>query len=238
MKKQLQSNKSVVVNFGRPHKRPASIVINTPEAIDLCKDKILMKQKFTECGVPSPDWSFVANNTFTDYTGKVIYKPKYHSRGRGLVVFDSVQDCVDARQHETGTMEVFHNFTREYRVHIFAGHAINIDKKYLRDGFEEQEIRHKTHYRYSRVVKFPDDLISASVMAVDSLGLDFGAVDIGYDESENKCYVLEVNSAPGMRQSLVDRYLACIKAFVDDAVDTIPNIIEEFEIARRENIEE
>jgi hypothetical protein len=48
-------------------------------------------------------------------------------------------------------------------------------------------------------------LIATARGAVEALGLDFGAVDIIYNQHENQYYVLEVNTAPGLEgQSVVD----------------------------------
>jgi glutathione synthase/RimK-type ligase-like ATP-grasp enzyme len=46
--------------------------------------------------------------------------------------------------------------------------------------------------------------------AVSALGLDFGAVDIIWNEREDKCYVLEVNTAPGLQGSTLENYANAI----------------------------
>ena len=43
--------------------------------------------------------------------------------------------------------------------------------------------------------------------------LDFGAVDLIWNEHENKCYVLEVNSAPGIEGTTLQQY---VTAFAKD----------------------
>jgi len=45
-----------------------------------------------------------------------------------------------------------------------------------------------------------------ALAAVSALGLDFGAVDIIYNEHENQYYVLEVNTAPGLEGTTVEKY--------------------------------
>ena len=50
-----------------------------------------------------------------------------------------------------------------------------------------------------------DTLKEAAVKAVNSLGLDFGAVDICEDEEGNP-YVFEVNTAPGIEGTTVEKY--------------------------------
>ena len=46
----------------------------------------------------------------------------------------------------------------------------------------------------------------AATNAIDAIGLDFGAVDVGYDEKTNTCVVYEINTAPGIEGSTVDWY--------------------------------
>ena len=41
------------------------------------------------------------------------------------------------------------------------------------------------------------------MMAID---LQFGAVDIIWNEKENKCYVLEINTAPGLVGTTLTKY--------------------------------
>lgn len=45
-----------------------------------------------------------------------------------------------------------------------------------------------------------------AIMAVDALGLDFGAVDVIYNQHQNRAYVLEVNTAPGLEGTTLERY--------------------------------
>ena len=52
------------------------------------------------------------------------------------------------------------------------------------------------------------------MLAIKVLGLDFGAVDIIYNKQEDKWYVLEVNTAPGIYGTTLDKYVnAIMRAF-------------------------
>ena len=46
--------------------------------------------------------------------------------------------------------------------------------------------------------------------AIKALGLDFGAVDIIYNEAEDQHYVLEVNTAPGLEGTTLQKYTEAI----------------------------
>ena len=54
-------------------------------------------------------------------------------------------------------------------------------------------------------ISLPDDARNQAIAAVRSLGLDFGAVDVLYREREDKAFVLEVNTAPGLEGTTLER---------------------------------
>ena len=53
----------------------------------------------------------------------------------------------------------------------------------------------------------PEDCEKQAIAAVEALDLDFGAVDVVYNGKEQKAYVLEVNSAPGLSGTTLDKYV-------------------------------
>jgi D-alanine-D-alanine ligase-like ATP-grasp enzyme len=55
-----------------------------------------------------------------------------------------------------------------------------------------------------------DDLKSIAIQAINALSLDFGAVDIIYNQHENKYYVLEINTAPALAGTTLDSYVSAI----------------------------
>ena len=52
----------------------------------------------------------------------------------------------------------------------------------------------------------PTGLRDISRDAVTALGLEFGAVDIIYNDKSKKLFVLEVNTAPGIEGATVTKY--------------------------------
>jgi D-alanine-D-alanine ligase-like ATP-grasp enzyme len=59
-------------------------------------------------------------------------------------------------------------------------------------------------------IQKPDDLEAVSIAAVSAIGLTFGAVDVIYNEKQNKCFVLEVNTAPGLTGTTINSYATAI----------------------------
>lgn len=105
----------------------------------------------------------------------------------------------------------------EYRVHIFNGEVIDITQKKKRKDaeFVDTKIRnHKNGWVYAREgITIPDDLEQQALNTMQALGLKFGAVDLIWNEYENKSYVLEVNTAPGLVGTTLSKYT---DAFVKD----------------------
>jgi hypothetical protein len=66
---------------------------------------------------------------------------------------------------------------------------------------------HANGFIYARSeVKPPDEVIEVAKDTLLSLDLDFGAVDVIWNNHEKKAYVLEINTAPGLEGSTVKDY--------------------------------
>lgn len=103
---------------------------------------------------------------------------------------------------------------KEFRVHVFGGQVIDVQQKKKRNGVEADSlIRNHDNgwiFAHEDVVE-PTGLRELGVQAVQALGLDFGAVDIIWNEKQNKCFVLEVNTAPGLSDSTAEKYANAIQ---------------------------
>jgi glutathione synthase/RimK-type ligase-like ATP-grasp enzyme len=102
---------------------------------------------------------------------------------------------------------------KEFRVHVVYGEVIDVQEKRKRsdlpEGFEAnfQVRNHHTGWVYCREeITEPAELRPMALATIVALGLDFGAVDIIWNEKRNECYVLEVNTAPGLEGTTVNKY--------------------------------
>jgi hypothetical protein len=99
----------------------------------------------------------------------------------------------------------------EYRVHVAFDKIIDIQQKKKRTDFVGEPnylVRnHHNGWVYCREgITPPTGIEQQALLAVRALGLHFGAVDIIYNEHHNKCYVLEVNTAPGVEGTTLEKY--------------------------------
>lgn len=104
---------------------------------------------------------------------------------------------------------------KEYRVHVLDGKVIDVQEKRRKTGVQADNLI-RSHdngwvFCHSDIVE-PADLRKVGVDAVAAAGLLFGAVDVIWNKQQNKCFVLEINSAPGLAPSSVERYAHAIKA--------------------------
>lgn len=192
-------------------------VLNSPEAVARARNKATTLSILKQAGVSIPEFttdSRVAagwrNNEET-----VVYarhQLEAHS-GRGIEIVKADSSLPRAPLYTLGIMKA-----HEYRVHVGSGRIIDFAKKRRRDSSECNPYvkNFDNGWVFCRDgVALPPQVIVQALQAVQSLGLDFGAVDILYREREGKAYVLEVNTAPGLEGTTLQRYLTYFRSEVE-----------------------
>lgn len=106
---------------------------------------------------------------------------------------------------------------QEYRVHVAGGVVVDLQRKARRQDVPDGEVNwrirnHDNGFIFARNdLDVPDQVSQQALLACEACGLDFGAVDIIYNERREKAYVLEVNTAPGLTgqtlQGYADRFM-------------------------------
>lgn len=188
------------INWGRSS---ANTTLN-PD-ISSSTNKRIMRELFAENGVPAPKLylDIEAIEQAINSGGTLIGRSEYHSKGRGFWVVDSMSRVQIASRGTRKKKPATHFVEvvvapREYRVHIFRGRSIRIsEKQFNENGDKHDYITVRPQHNIGHVRK-------AAKKAVKAVGLDFGAVDILADD--DKCWVLEVNAAPGLGGSMPQVY--------------------------------
>lgn len=196
-------------------------LLNKPSQVELASDKIQTFQKL--CGiVPLPDMTII----MSEAAGWLTTGPKYPglkhavlcrtltraNSGRGIVVAETVEELVPAPLYTRYTPK-----QQEYRVHVFKELGV-IDVQQKRrnaDGVLDPYIRnHDAGWVFCREnVNAPQSVLNAAVDAVMALGLDFGAVDIGFHNNIGPC-IYEVNTAPGLEGQTLSNYAQAFKQLI------------------------
>jgi len=134
------------------------------------------------------------------------------SSGRGIVIMEP--DHPEDHDTQAPLYVRYVPKRHEYRIHVVNGQVIDRQRKGLAEEFRGQA---DVNFRVRNLANgfifvrndghvYPPEADVMAVEAVRALGLDFGAADIIWNEQQNRCYLLEVNSAPGLQGTTVDNY--------------------------------
>ena len=112
----------------------------------------------------------------------------------------------------------------EFRVHVFNGSVIDIQRKMRKEEIPDEKVNWKIRntrggFIYGRNnINPPDNMEDVCIRATKLLGLDFGAFDVIYNKHYNKIYLLEVNTAPGLEGTTLEKYREAIINYCDGGI--------------------
>lgn len=173
-------------------------------------NKIEQLERFKQSGVPSPNFT-TSNNSLDTLGTKIIFARTLinSTNGRGIVEFN----LDEQRDIPTAPLYVAYIPKKaEYRVHVFGNRVIDIQQKKRRSGElpenRNSRVRNLVNgYVYCRDgITPPDGIADIAIRAVAACNYQYGAVDIIYNEKNNQCFVLEVNSRPGLLGTTLVNY--------------------------------
>lgn len=204
----------VLINWGNsePYPYRNCKVINHPEAVNLASNKINTFSRWARDSISCPEWTTDADCAYSWLeNGNTVFartRLQGHS-GDGIVILSSTDDFVPAPLYTKYIKK-----KKEFRVHVFNDEVIDVQEKRRSMGSDAGFLirNHANGFVFCRddIVE-PTDLRDVAIKAVSSLGLDFGAVDIIYNAHYDKCYALEVNTAPGLEGTTLQSYVNKIK---------------------------
>ena len=212
------NQRSLLVNYGSNTAPNFPLPVNTvnrPEACAIAGNKLRAFQAFQQHNVRTPEWTAdraVAQGWLQDNAVVVCRTLLNAHSGRGIVLASSLEQLTHAPLYVK-----YKKKRKEFRVHVFQGRVIDVsEKRRVRKENRPAEFdgyirNHANGWVFCRdgIVR-PADLDSLAISAVAACGLDFGAVDVIWNEKENLCYVLEVNTAPGLEGTTLERYKQAI----------------------------
>ena len=209
----------LVVNWGNPRKPHWWIRgLNNPDAVGRSSNKLTALTILKEAGVSIPQ--FTVNHEeaakWVGEAGKIVVGRRVLNGSKGI-------GCVIYRKEDGAAIVNFNcplytlhlRHKREFRIHVFKGRVIDMVEKRKRRGFEDRNAYIRNYhngYVFTREgLQVPDCVSSEAIRATAVLGLDFGAVDVAFREKENKAYVFEVNTAPGIEGTTIQSYIRALK---------------------------
>ena len=189
-----------------------NIVVNQPTNVASCINKLRTYELLKSKNILIPEFSTTiteARNWFNSpikgkFNGVLCRTMLRASGGRGIVLAKTSDEVVNANLYTRYIPK-----SKEFRVHVSSEYGlIDIQEKRKRNGFTgNQYLRNfDAGWVFCREdVKCPDEVISQATEAVIAMGLDFGAVDIGWDKDFGT-RIYEINTAPGIEGTTLDHY--------------------------------
>lgn len=108
----------------------------------------------------------------------------------------------------------------EFRVHVFNDKVIDIAQKKRTYDVPDEEVNwkirsHTNGWIFARNdIEIPSGVREEALKAITGCALDFGAVDLLHDN--DKVYILEVNTAPGLEGTTLQRYSQAIAEYLHE----------------------
>ena len=166
------------------------------------KDNDIPALEFTAKPSEVPDWL---------NEGHTVFGRKYlnSSCGKGIIVIEP------GGNEQIPICPVYTKYKkkkREFRVHVFKNQVVSVTEKKRKkefDGERDTKIRNLANgYVFvQQVENEPEGLRALALKAANVSPSDFRGVDIGYNQKKDELFVIEVNSAPGIQGSNVEKYL-------------------------------
>lgn len=209
--------KHIVINWG--HGNIGIPTINRDEYVTNVSNKLRFFQNLEE-GSPIPDYTTdrsVASQWITEGHSVCCRTILNGHSGAGLIIADTQEQLVNAPLYTKYVKK-----KDEYRVHCYQSaegpKVFHVQRKAKRSGTDEVNWRIRNHSNgfvfVMGNVNPPDVVKEACLNVFNQTGLHFGAVDVGYNERENKATVYEVNTAPGLEGTTLQKYVEMIKELV------------------------
>lgn len=215
-----------VINWGSSRDLPENVgrsnIINRPERIAAVSNKLRFFQLCEGTDIRVPEWTNDRNVAveWCRENKKVVGRQTLNGHsGQGIVIFSTNdQSPLDFDRLPLYTMYVPKKM--EYRIHFAFGRVIDVQRK-VRDPDRTPttwDVRsHANGFIFVRngvEDALPTDVLTQAERTIARCGLDFGAIDIIFNESRDQAYVLEVNTAPGLTGQTIQSYADAFRHLV------------------------
>ena len=209
-----------LINWGNSERRfDHAVYINDPAAVCKASDKLTAYKAMDAAGnVPLPDYT-TEQTVAQEWLGEgytVVVRNVLRGHG-GL----GIRIVVPGNPLPTAPLYVeYVKKAREFRIHVVRDQIIDIQQKRKRIGVPNEQVNYQVrNAQFGWVfcrddVVCPDDAQTAAVAAVAALGLDFGAVDVGWNDHDGAATVYEVNTAPGLEGTTLEKYYGAIRTIL------------------------
>ena len=195
-------------------RRTSDNCLNTREAVRCAANKLEALQIMRTSGVSVPRLFLPPFEISSSVPRIFRNRYRYCANDNPLIVLENTgidpASCVSYDY----AMEFIETKT-EYRVHVFNGNMIRVQKKTEGENADPNIRTSKRGWvlRQAKLNNVPFSVINEGINTVRALDLHFGAVDIlyGYDK---KAYVVEVNTGPALNGWGIAMYIQAILGYL------------------------
>jgi len=186
-------------------------VLNRPALVDNASNKLSFFDMMTHRGVRTPPWTVNLEQAeeWLDQGHRVMARTQLRGHsGEGIIVCHPDENDIPLAPLYTRYVKS----RQEWRVHVFQEDVLFTQRKVRNPEVGPDEAdwwvrSHQNGFMFQRNNETePDGLRDIAIQSVQACGLDFGAVDILWNEREDLLYVLEVNTAPNLEGTSVLEY--------------------------------
>lgn len=181
-------------------------VVNRARVIERTVDKVMTSHMLLKNGVSTvPAWSFESSNEMESFLEsnlgmqeKFVMKPMFGSRGRGLMLLNSVADLPDSEAiagvyYLQKFVSTSGELWRDWRVMVSGGQAVCAMERR-----SENWITNRAQGAKCFPAELAPQALELSERAVDAVDADYGGVDI-IQTQQGEWQVLEINGVPAWR---------------------------------------
>lgn len=209
-----------IINWGAsdcPHSGRG--VANQPDTIEPASNKLKFFGLMKEAGVSAPTY-WTNKKDIPDDAFPVMCRTKLQAHsGEGIVVAERRDQLVDAPLYTQYVKK-----KDEYRVHCLrkpggGTSIITVQRKAKRHdvadaNFMVRNLANGFVYVEENGLGAGSVILIEAKKALECSGLAFGAVDVIYNEHQQKAYVLEINTAPGLEERTANAYAEAFQEIV------------------------
>lgn len=199
--------RDVLINWGNRQGVPFrdARYLNSAIAVTNASNKLTAFEVMGYNGVQIPEF-WTTRVAIPDDAFPVVCRTVLNGHsGAGIVIANTREELVAAPLYVK-----YMKKRDEYRIHVGRNGIIAIQRKAIPNGTEPIDTRIRNHHNgYVFVrgdVNPPEQVITQATAAINALGLDFGAVDIIWNNHYQLATVLEVNTAPGLEGQTITDY--------------------------------
>lgn len=207
-----------VINWGAsqvPENVAGATIFNKPDAVRSVSDKLRFFQRCRDNGAPRiPEFTTdqqVVRRWLGEGKKVVVRRVLNGHSGAGIEILEGAGVDIPVAPLYT----VYVPKKEEWRIHVFKyGRELSVVdmQRKIRNpdfaGVPNWNVRsHDNGFIFAREVDPPNpDILNQAIKALEISGLDFGAVDVVWNQQQGAAYVLEINSAPGLVGQTVRNY--------------------------------